>query len=144
LNNFFIIVLDGVGVGELPDADKYKDRGSNTLGNMARIVGGLNLPNLEKFGLGNIIPINGVVPQTVPAASYGKLAEISAGKDSTTGHWELGGLKVELEFPFYPDGFPVELIKRFLSATGEKGILGNYAASGTEIIKELGAEHVFQ
>ncbi|MFA7228656.1 MAG: phosphopentomutase, partial [Melioribacteraceae bacterium] len=142
MNNFFIIVLDGVGVGELPDADKYSDIGSNTLGNMAKQLGGLNLPNLEKFGLGNIIPIEGLIPQLVPQASYGKLAEVSAGKDSTTGHWELGGLKVELEFPFYPDGFPDELIEKFLMETGEKGILGNYAASGTEIIKTLGAEHV--
>ena len=142
MNNFFIIVLDGVGVGELPDASKYSDTGSNTLGNMAKHLGGLNLPNLEKLGLGNIIPIKGIEPQKFPTASYGKLAEVSPGKDSTTGHWELGGLKVEIEFPFYPNGFPKELIQKFLNETGEKGILGNYAASGTEIIKELGAEHV--
>ncbi|NJD21644.1 MAG: phosphopentomutase [Melioribacter sp.] len=142
MNNFFLIVLDGVGIGELPDAKNYSDQGSNTLGNMANRLGGLNLPTLEKFGLGNINPILGIKAQKQPLASYGKLAEISPGKDSTTGHWELGGLKVEIEFPFYPDGFPQELINRFLSATGLKGILGNYAASGTEIIKELGAEHV--
>lgn len=142
MNNFFVIVLDGVGIGELPDANKYMDEGSDTLGNMAHCVGGLKLPNLEKFGLGNIKPIQGIAPQEFPLASYGKLSEISNGKDSTTGHWELGGLKVEMEFPFYPDGFPKELIDRFLAATGEKGILGNYASSGTEIIKELGTEHV--
>jgi phosphopentomutase len=109
---------------------------------MALRVGGLRLPNLEKFGLGNIKPIQGIASQEFPLASFGKLSEISPGKDSTTGHWELGGLKVELEFPFYPNGFPKELIDKFLKATGERGILGNYAASGTEIIKDLGAEHV--
>ncbi|MBI5731411.1 MAG: phosphopentomutase [Ignavibacteriales bacterium] len=142
MNNFFIIVLDGIGIGELPDAKNYSDQGSNTIGNMANRLGGLNLPNLEQFGLGNIIPILGIKAQEQPLASYGKLTEISPGKDSTTGHWELGGLKVEIEFPFYPDGFPQELINRFLNATGLKGVLGNYAASGTEIIKDLGAEHV--
>ena len=142
MNNFFVIVLDGVGIGELPDAHKYNDEKSNTLGNMANSVGGLNLPNLAKFGLGNIKPIAGIQNQSKPLASFGKLSEVSAGKDSTTGHWELGGLKVEIEFPFYPKGFPKELIDKFLSETGEKNILGNYPASGTEIIKELGAEHV--
>lgn len=135
-------MLDGVGIGELPDAKNYSDEGSDTLGNMAERLGGLNLPNLEKFGLGNIHPIKGIEPQVSPIASFGKLAEISPGKDSTTGHWELGGLKVEIEFPFYPEGFPKELIDRFMKETGVKGILGNYAASGTEIIKDLGAEHV--
>jgi len=142
LNNFYIIVLDGVGIGELPDAKKYSDEGSDTLGNMAVRLGGLKLPNLEKSGLGNIKPIPGISAQQSPLASYGKLAELSEGKDSTTGHWELGGLKVEVDFPYYPEGFPKELIDRFLAATGEKGILGNYASSGTEIIKELGAEHL--
>ena len=142
MNNFFIIVLDGVGIGELPDAKNYSDEGSNTLGNMADRLGGLHLPNLEKFGLGNIYPIQGIKKQNSPLASFGKLAEISFGKDSTTGHWELGGLKIEIEFPFYPDGFPKELINKFLKETGIKEILGNYAASGTEIIKDLGAEHV--
>ena len=142
MNNFFVIVLDGVGIGELPDAHKYNDEKSDTLGNMANSVGGLDLPNLAKFGLGNIKPIAGIQNQSKPLASFGKLSEVSAGKDSTTGHWELGGLKVEIEFPFYPDGFPKELIDKFLSETGEKNILGNYPASGTEIIKELGAEHV--
>ena len=142
MNNFFIVVLDGVGIGELPDAKNYSDEGSDTLGNMAERLGGLNLPNLEKFGLGNIKPIKGIEPQISPLASFGKLAEVSSGKDSTTGHWELGGLKVEIEFPFYPNGFPKELVEKFMKETGVKGILGNYAASGTEIIKDLGAEHV--
>ncbi len=142
MNNFFVIVLDGVGIGELPDAKKYKDEKSDTLGSMANVVGGLNLPNLEKFGLGNIKLIKGIQSQSKPLASFGKMTEVSAGKDSTSGHWELGGLKVEIDFPFYPNGFPKDLIEKFLKETGEKNILGNYPASGTEIIKELGSEHV--
>ena len=142
MNNFIIIVLDGVGIGELPDAYKYSDEGSDTLGNIGKVVDGLHLPSLQKFGLGNINPILGIHKEEEPLASFGKLSEVSPGKDSTTGHWELGGLKVEIEFPFYPKGFPKELVDRFLTATGLKGILGNYAASGTEIIKELGEEHV--
>jgi phosphopentomutase len=142
VNNFYITVLDGVGVGEMPDAKNYSDEGSNTLGNMAKVLGGLNLPNFEKIGLGNIIPIEGIVPQKNPLASFGKLAEVSLGKDSTTGHWELGGLKVEIEFPFYPNGFPKELVDKFILETDVKGVLGNYASSGTEIIKVLGEVHV--
>jgi phosphopentomutase len=142
MNNFLIIVLDGVGVGELPDAAKYMDSGSNTLGNIARHLKGLSLPNLEISGLGNIIDIQGLKKQQNPMASFGKMAEVSNGKDSTTGHWELGGIKVEFDFAYYPKGFPDELIKRFLSFTGLKGVLGNKAASGTEIIKELGDEHL--
>ncbi len=141
MNNFVIVVLDGVGIGEMPDAENYSDEGSDTLGNMAKRLGGLDLPNLEKLGLGNIKPITGIKEQIVPLASFGKLKEISAGKDSTTGHWELGGLKVDVEFPYYPDGFPDEIINKFLKETGCKGILGNYKASGTEIINELGSEH---
>jgi len=142
MNNFAIIVLDGVGIGELPDANDYGDSGSNTLVNMAERLDGLNLPNLQKMGLGNITEIKGVPPEEFPKASYGKLAEISKGKDSTTGHWELGGLKIDFDFPYYPDGFPQDIINKFLTETGMKGILGNKAASGTEIIKELGDEHV--
>ncbi len=142
MNNFFVIVLDGIGIGELPDAHKYNDEKSDTLCNTANSVGGLKLPNLAEFGLGNIKPVKGIQHQSNPLASFGKMAEVSTGKDSTTGHWELGGLKVEIEFPFYPNGFPKELIDKFLKKTGEKNILGNYPASGTEIIKELGAEHV--
>ncbi|NOX16992.1 MAG: phosphopentomutase [Chlorobi bacterium] len=142
MKNFLIILLDGVGVGELPDAAEYGDEGSNTLGNLSRAVGGLNLPNLQKIGLGNIIDIQGVPQVENPSASFGKLTEVSSGKDSTSGHWEIAGLKVEIDFPYYPNGFPDELIDRFLKATGLKGILGNKAASGTEIIKELGDEHV--
>ena len=142
MKNFVIIILDGVGIGELPDASKYGDAGSDTLGNMAKKLGGLNLPNLQKLGLGNIHEIKGVSPAQNPLASYGKMAEVSKGKDSTTGHWEIAGLKVEIDFPYYPEGFPQELIEQFIQETGVKGVLGNKPASGTEIIKELGDEHV--
>lgn len=142
MNNFVIIVLDGLGIGELPDAIKYKDEGSNTLSNMAEFVGGLSLPNLQKLGLGNIAPIKGIMPLSNPHASYGKMAEASVGKDSTTGHWELGGLKIEKAFPLYPNGFPNEIIEKFIYETKVGGILGNIPASGTEIIMQLGDEHV--
>lgn len=142
MNNFYIIVLDGVGVGEMPDAENYGDQGSNTLANMAAFVGGLNLPNLQDFGLGNIIPIKGINVISNPAASYGKLSEQSKGKDSTTGHWELSGLFVETDFDYFPKGFPTSITDKFLKLTGCKGFLGNKAASGTEIISELGDEHL--
>jgi phosphopentomutase len=134
--------LDGIGVGEMPDAINYKDEGSNTLSNLATAVGGISLPNLELLGLGNIIPILGIKPQSNPRASFGKLAEKSKGKDSTTGHWELGGIITEKEFPVYTNGFPADVMKKFLDETKLKGYLGNYAASGTEIILQLGEDHV--
>lgn len=142
MNNFFIIVLDGVGIGELPDAKNYNDEGSSTLSNMADAVGGLNLPNLEKFGLGNISSIKGVNSISNPLASFGKMSEASKGKDSTTGHWEIGGLLVNTDFNYYPNGFPKEITDKFLSLTECKGFLGNKAASGTEIINKLGDEHI--
>lgn len=136
------IVLDGVGIGALPDARTYGDEGANTLGNTARVRGGLTLPNLERFGLGCIADIKGVAAVRDPEGCYGKMAERSAGKDSTTGHWELGGLITEKPFPLYPEGFPEELLGKFKRLTGCAGYLGNKPASGTEIIKELGSEHV--
>lgn len=142
MNNFFIIVLDGVGVGELPDADFYGDKGSNTLGNISNTVNGLNLPNLQKLGLGNVISIKGVSKSDNPLASFGKMSEQSKGKDSTTGHWELSGLFVDTDFDYFPNGFPKIITDKFLKITGYNGFLGNKAASGTEIIKELGDEHV--
>ncbi len=142
MKNFLLIILDGVGIGELPDAAKYGDEGSNTLANIAKHVGGLELPNLEKMGLGNIHPLEGIKNVENPLASFGKMREVSQGKDSTTGHWEIAGLKVEIEFPYYPNGFPDYLIEKFIKETGVKGVLGNKPASGTEIIKELGDEHV--
>lgn len=138
----FLIVLDGVGLGELPDADRYGDLGSATLGHVSEAVGGLSLPNLEKLGLGNIISIKGVSPVTKPHAVYGKLREQSAGKDSTTGHWELAGIITSKPFPLYPDGFPESIIQSFIDRTGCLGVLGNIPASGTEIIARLGKQHL--
>ncbi len=136
-----VLVLDSVGAGELPDAGLYGDVGSNTLGNTARAVGGLSLPILGSMGLGNIIEVAGVPTETRPTASWGKCAEVSAGKDTTTGHWEMMGLTLERPFPTYPDGFPAEVMDAFSRETG-LGWLGNYPASGTAIIQELGDEHV--
>lgn len=135
------MVLDSVGVGELPDAEQYGDVGSNTLANTARAAGGLCMPNLAAMGLGNIVSVQGVSPCSAPIASYGKCAEASVGKDTTTGHWEMMGLHLVSGFPTYPDGFPLELMESFERETGE-GWLGNYAASGTAIIQDLGDEHV--
>ena len=142
MKNFFVIVLDGVGIGELPDASKYNDEGSNTLCNIAKAVGGLKLPNLELLGLGNIQPIQGIQELSNPKASYGMMSELSEGKDSTTGHWELAGLHVKTDFSYFPNGFNSEIIDKFLRETGCKGVLGNKPASGTVIIDELGDEHV--
>ncbi|MCW8810498.1 MAG: phosphopentomutase [Ignavibacteriaceae bacterium] len=142
MKNFFVIVLDGVGIGELPDAYKYNDQGSNTLANIAQATGGLNLANLEMLGLGNIEPIKGIEKASQPLASFGKMAEVSQGKDSTTGHWELAGLHVKTEFTYFPNGFDEEIVQKFLSETGCKGIIGNKPASGTEIIEEYGKEHI--
>lgn len=136
-----IIVLDSVGVGALPDAHLYGDEGSNTLGNTAKAVGGLHVPHLEDFGLGNIIPIQGVNPTTNPKAAWGKMAEKSAGKDTTTGHWEIAGLHLKQAFPTYPQGFPASVITDFERLIGRKS-LGNVVASGTEIIVRLGEEHL--
>jgi len=135
------VVLDGVGIGALPDAPAYGDATANTLANVSIAVGGLNLPNLQRLGLGNIAPVEGVPPASVPEGCYGKMAEQSAGKDSTTGHWEIAGLVTERPFPLYPNGFPEDLLTAFLRATGHKGYLGNKPASGTQIIEELGDEH---
>jgi len=136
-----VIVLDSAGVGALPDAEKYGDAGASTLGNIARAVGGLKLPNLESFGLGNIGPIQGVDPVAEPRACFGKMAEKSPGKDTTTGHWELMGLPLDRPFPVFPDGFGPEIVNPFSVKTG-RGVLGNKTASGTQIIEELGPEHL--
>ncbi len=136
-----VIVLDSLGVGALPDAGKYGDEGSNTLANTAEAVGGLSLPHFERLGLGNIISIKGIKPQRAPAAFWGKAREVSPGKDTTTGHWELMGLILKKPFPTYPHGFPPEIIEEFERRIGRK-ILGNKPASGTVIIQELGEEHL--
>ncbi len=136
-----IVVLDGLGVGELPDASKFKDEGSNTLANLAEAVKGLNLPNFQALGLGNIVPVKGVPAVENPRASYGKMAEKSAGKDTTTGHWELMGIVLSHPFPTYPRGFPDEVIRELEEKIGRK-VIGNKPASGTEIIEELGPKHL--
>jgi phosphopentomutase len=135
-----VIVLDAVGAGELPDAADYGDEGSDTLGNVARAVGGLDLPNLEALGLGNIEELEGCPPQPGAPAVAGRLVERSKGKDTTSGHWEMMGIITPEPMPTYPHGFPFEIIEEFAHKTG-RGVLGNKAASGTEIIQELGEEH---
>lgn len=139
-----IIVLDSVGIGEMPDAAEYGDLGSHTLGNIARVSGGLHLPHLEKLGLGNIAcltEIAGVQAHPNPESSFGKMAERSVGKDTTTGHWEMAGVILDRALPTFPRGFPHEFITRYEIAIGRK-VIGNEVASGTEIIQRLGEEHV--
>ena len=136
-----IIVLDGLGIGPAPDTAAYGDAGSDTLGNVARAVaGGLRLPNLERLGLGKARSIPGLAPGVSPKAAYGVALPASAGKDSTTGHWEICGVLLSKPFRTYPHGFPRELLDEFARRTG-RGWLGNKAASGTQIIAELGEEH---
>jgi phosphopentomutase len=135
-----VIVLDAVGAGALPDAAAYGDEGSDTLGNVARAVGGLDLPNLEALGLGNVEPLEGCPPQPGAPAVAGRLLERSKGKDTTSGHWELMGVVTPQAMPTYPHGFPHDVIDPFMHRTG-RGVLGNKPASGTEIIQVLGEEH---
>src|SRR6187455_1032344 len=137
-----VIVLDAVGAGALPDAAEYGDDdiGADTLGNVSRAVGGLDLPNLEALGLGNIEPLEGCPPQAGAPAVAGRLVERSKGKDTTTGHWEMMGVLTPIAFPTYPHGFPDDVIDPFMNQTG-RGVIGNKHASGTEIIQELGEEH---
>ena len=135
-----VVVLDGVGVGQAPDAAAYGDAGADCLANCARAVGGLALPTLGRLGVGNLTEIEGTPPQP-PAGACGRLIERSPGKDSTTGHWELMGVVLDHPMPTYPHGFPPELVTRFEAAIG-RHVLGNYPASGTAIIEELGAEHL--
>lgn len=143
VSRVILIVLDSLGIGALPDAAQYGDARSNTLCNIARANGGIGLPNLRALGLGNIIgsPIQGVPGVDKPRAAFGKLAEKSVGKDTTSGHWEIAGLILKRPFPTYPEGFPPEIIEPFEAAIGRR-TLGNEAASGTEIIVRLGVEHL--
>jgi len=141
MKRVIILVMDSVGMGELPDAHKYGDEGSNTLGNIAEAVQGFELPNLRQIGLGNINGIKGIVKIDNPYGCFGRMAEKSPGKDTTTGHWEIAGIILDRPFPVYPDGFPDELINKFEKAVNTK-VIGNIAASGTEIIKKLGRQHV--
>ncbi len=136
-----LIVLDGAGIGAMPDAPEWGDAGSDTFGHIleSRTV---QLPNLQRYGLGNIRPLCDLPPLDNPAGSYGRCALRSNGKDTTTGHWEIAGIILKQAFPTYPNGFPASVIDRFVRETSVPGILGNFPASGTEIIKQLGEEHV--
>ena len=134
------VVMDSVGCGALPDAERYGDAGAHTLAHTADAAGGLSLPNLGAMGIGNLAPLTGVPSTATPTARVGKMAERSPGKDTTTGHWELGGIVLDCPFPVFHDGFPSEVIDEFVRRTG-RGVLGNVPASGTEIIDRLGPEH---
>ncbi len=136
-----ILVIDACGVGELPDAADYGDIGSATIPNVAKAAGGLNMPNCQKLGLGNIVEIEGVPPAEKPSGCFGKMAERAAGKDSTSGHWEMAGVVIESPFPTFPAGFPQSIVEQFEKEANVKTI-GNIAASGTEIIERLGKEHI--
>jgi phosphopentomutase len=137
-----LIVLDSVGVGALPDAELFGDKGANTLAHIAGQRGGLKLPNLQKFGLGNIIDIQGVPPEPNHLASFGKMREASGSKDTMVGHWEIMGLITDQPFPVFPRGFPDEILEDFYKETGVQRVLGNESASGTVIIQKLGEEHI--
>ncbi|TME09239.1 MAG: phosphopentomutase [Chloroflexi bacterium] len=141
LKRAILVVLDGVGVGANPDAHAYGDDGASSLEHCAQAVGGLALPNLGSIGLGNITPIKGTSPTDHARGAFGRMAEAAAGKDSTTGHWEMAGVVLHKPLPTYPHGFPPEVVEPFEKAIGRK-VIGNKAASGTEIIKELGEEHM--
>jgi phosphopentomutase len=135
-----IVILDGVGIGEAPDAARYGDAGSDTLGNVARACGGLKLPGLERFGLGNIRPLEGMRRRGDAAGAWGTMIPASAGKDSTAGHWEIAGVHIDKPFPTFPNGFPRGVIERFSRETG-RGVIGNVVGSGTDVIDTYGAEH---
>jgi phosphopentomutase len=135
-----IIVLDGVGIGEAPDAASYGDVGSDTLGNLARAVGGMQLPHLERAGLGNIAPLAGVRPSPSPGGAWGLMIPRSAGKDSTTGHWEIAGVHLDAPFPTYPHGFPADIVRDFERRTG-RPVIGNVVGSGTAVLDRFGPEH---
>ena len=134
-----ILVLDGVGIGEAPDAAAYGDAGSDTLGNVARACGGLALPRLERLGLGNIRPLEGIAQRGDAAGAWGMMRPASAGKDSTTGHWEIAGVHLERAFPTFPNGFPRDVIERFSRET-RRGVIGNVVGSGTDVIDRFADE----
>ncbi|MCP3025789.1 phosphopentomutase [Halobacillus sp. A5] len=137
----FLIVMDSVGIGEAPDAEKFNDKGSNTLGHIAEHMNGLNMPNMAMLGLGNIRPVKGIGPAATAGAHYTTMIEASNGKDTMTGHWEIMGLNIQQPFRTFPDGFPKELLDQIQEKTG-RSIVGNKPASGTEILVELGEHHV--
>lgn len=141
MGNCYLIVIDGLGVGAQEDAVEYGDEGENTLGHVCEETG-CRLPNLQKMGLGNIIPLASVASVNNPIAAYGKMREVSAGKDSTTGHWELAGIQLEQPFPTYPDGFPADVIEAFCEGIGVDDVLCNEPYSGTQVIADYGEEHL--
>lgn len=141
MKRVILLVLDSAGIGEMPDAEKFGDKGSNTIGNIAKEMGGIYLPNMENMGLGKIAPVVGLKDDIKAEGAYGKAAELSIGKDTVTGHWEMSGVILNNPLKTYPDGFPAEIINEFEKRIGRK-VIGNVVASGTEIIKELGDEHV--
>ncbi|GAB6087803.1 phosphopentomutase [Alkaliphilus crotonatoxidans] len=141
INRVVLFVMDSVGIGALPDAHAFGDEGANTIGNIVKATGGLNLPNLQLLGLGNIDGVTGIEPLSSVKGAYGRSAEVSNGKDTTTGHWELAGIHVTEPFQTFPQGFPEEVIKTFEERTGRR-VIGNKPASGTVILDELGGEHM--
>ncbi|RQD67249.1 MAG: phosphopentomutase [Tindallia sp. MSAO_Bac2] len=141
MRRVLLLILDSVGIGALPDADQFGDLGADTLGNIVKATGGINLPNLQQAGIGNIKGVDGIDAINKPIGAFGRAAEISMGKDTTTGHWEIAGLHIKEPFKTFPDGFPDEVMNSFEERIGRKS-LGNYAASGTVIIEELGKEHM--
>ena len=140
IERVILLVMDSVGAGATPDADRYGDAGANTLGHVAEAAGGADLPTMARYGLGNLLPMRGVAPAVRPHGAFGRMAEASAGKDTATGHWELAGLRIDRAFRTFPDGFPEEILAPFRQRTG-RDVIGNRAASGTEIIQELGDQH---
>lgn len=142
IDRIILIVIDSVGIGALPDAPAWGDAGTNTLGNIARRLGDLALPNLGRLGLGNLTEIPGTPPASAPEGGFGRMALASVGKDTMTGHWEMVGIRPDAPFRTYPDGFPSDLLAEFCRRARLDGVLGNTVASGTEIVKELGEEHL--
>ena len=138
MGRFVVVVIDSCGAGELPDAATYGDQGANTLGNCAKRVGGLVVPNLQKWGLGNITGIPGCNPSEKAGAGFGRMSELSEGKDTTTGHWEMMGIVLQEALRLFPQGFPPEILEPWLREIGAPGVLGNRAESGTEINQQLG------
>jgi phosphopentomutase len=142
IERVFVLVLDSLGIGALPDAADFGDEGAHTLDHLVSAAGGLDAPRLAQLGLGNIEGVEGVAASSDPRGAFGRCLETSPGKDTSTGHWEMMGCPLETAFPVYPDGFPPEILEPFLAATGLPGVLCNRAASGTEVIEELGAQHI--
>jgi phosphopentomutase len=141
MGNVYLIIIDGVGVGAQEDAHLYGDEGMNTLGHVSEETN-VQLPNLAKMGIGNIIPLKSVSENKNPTAAYGKMREVSAGKDSTTGHWEIAGIHLEKPFPTYPEGFPKQVLKKFCDGIGVEKVLCNLPYSGTDVIRDFGEEHL--